>query len=109
MERAVWEQDLGCVGEIIVTIQGKCVSPADVFYRIYPRDLENFVSATPVHSWPLTLENTMAVRQAFQLLDLSRKDVEDFWGQCPPPVRLIRIRPFSTLFLLLPHCNAIIV
>lgn len=72
--RCMWGSDYP-----IVTTQGKCISLADSFYWIYPRDLANFTASTPVHSWPLIIENLMAVRQAFSILDLSRKDAENFF------------------------------
>lgn len=74
VSRCLWGSDYP-----IVAMQGKCISLADGFYWIYPRDLEKFTSPTPIHSYPMTMENTMAVRQAFALLDLSRKDAEDFF------------------------------
>lgn len=74
VKRCMWGSDYPVSQPI-----GKCVSIGDVFYWIYENDLENFSTKNTLHAWRVGVENVMAVRQAAKLMDLTSKDIEDFF------------------------------
>lgn len=69
--RCMWGSDYP-----ISMMQGKAISLADGFYWIYQRDLDQFSSKTPIHSWLIGTENLMAVRQACILAELHADEIE---------------------------------
>lgn len=74
VKRCLWGSDYPvCRGS------GKCISLGDSFYWISQKDLDNFSAKTPVTYYLRGTENLLAVRQAFQLTDLSESAVEDFF------------------------------
>ena len=74
VKRCMWGSDYP-----VAQGRGKAISLADGFYWIFQRDLDNFVSKTPLSSWLRGLENLMAVRQACILAELSRSEIEDLF------------------------------
>ncbi len=74
VKRCMWGSDY-----TVSIAAGKCVSLGDTFYWIGEKDLQNFQGKTTFHSYHVGTENLMAVRQACELLDLSRTDVEDLF------------------------------
>jgi glutamate-1-semialdehyde 2,1-aminomutase len=58
---------------------GKCIALGDAFYWIGEKDLPNFSSITTLHNWHAGTENLMAVRQATEILELPRGDIEDLF------------------------------
>lgn len=74
VKRCMWGTDYP-----IAMLAGKAISLADRFYWIGEKDLASFASETTMHSWLIATETLMAHRQACQLLDLSRADVEDLF------------------------------
>ncbi len=71
-ERCMWGSDYP-----LVQMPGKVFSLGDGFYWLYERDIKNFVSPTPIHPWPIAVENLMATRQACIMARLTAKEVED--------------------------------
>ncbi len=76
ISRCMWGTDYN-----ICRLAGKAISLADTFYWINDKDLASFAGSSPTtfHSWLIATETLMAHRQACQLLDLSRTDVEDLF------------------------------
>ncbi len=74
VEKCLWGSDWN-----VSVLAGKCISIADTFYWIGEKDLELMNGNTAFHSWLVGTENLMAVRQAAQMLELSRTDVEKFF------------------------------
>lgn len=74
IEKCMWGSDW-----TVSRLAGKCVSIADTFYWIGEKDLARMTGNTAFHSWLVGTENLMAVRQAAQMLELSRTDVEKFF------------------------------
>lgn len=74
VEKCLWGSDWN-----VSVLAGKCISIADTFYWIGEKDLELMNGNTAFHSWLVGTENLMAVRQAAQMLELSRADVEKFF------------------------------
>lgn len=76
IKRCMWGTDYN-----ICQLAGKAISIADQFYWINENDLASFAATSPTtfHSWLISTETLMAHRQACQILDLSRKDVEDLF------------------------------
>lgn len=74
VKRCLWGSDYP-----VCRARGKAISLGNSFYWIYQRDLDNFVSKTRVNDYLIATENLMAVRQAFQLLELSEDAAEDFF------------------------------
>ena len=72
VSRCMWGSDYN-----ICKLHGKAISIADSFYWIGDDDIKSFSRDTPIHSWHVATENLMAIRQAWQILDLTRKDAED--------------------------------
>ena len=71
VSRCMWGSDYN-----VSMSSGKAISLGDNFYWITGKDIESFVSKTPMRTWHTGTENMMAVRQAAQLTDLSSADVE---------------------------------
>lgn len=74
VEKCLWGSDWN-----VSVLAGKCISIADTFYWIGEKDLARMTGNTAFHSWLVGTENLMAVRQAAQMLELSRTDVEKFF------------------------------
>ena len=74
VKRCLWGSDYP-----VCRARGKAISLGNSFYWIYQRDLDHFASKTRVSDYLIATENLMAVRQAFQLTDLSDDAVEDFF------------------------------
>ena len=74
IEKCMWGSDW-----TVSRLAGKCISIADTFYWIGEKDLARMTGNTAFHSWLVGTENLMAVRQAAQMLELSRTDVEKFF------------------------------
>ena len=76
VSRCMWGSDYN-----VCTAEGKAISLGDNFYWITARDIENFISKTPIRTWHTGIENLMAVRQAGIIAELTEKDTENlFYG-----------------------------
>ncbi len=73
-KRCMWGSDY-----TVSMSAGKCVALGDAFYWIGEKDLPNFSSITTLHNWHAGTENLMAVRQATEILELPRGDIEDLF------------------------------
>ncbi len=71
VSRCTWGSDFP-----VCRPHGKVVSIGDSFYWIYQRDIDHFISNTPVRNWLYGIENLMAVRQACMMADLSESEIE---------------------------------
>ena len=74
IDKCMWGSDW-----TVSRLAGKCISIADSFYWIGEKDLARMAGETEFHSRLVGTENLMAVRQAFQMLELTRADAEKFF------------------------------
>ena len=74
IKRCMWGSDYP-----VAQARGKAISLGDGLYWIYQRDIDNFMSKTPISNWLIGLENLMAVRQACIMAELSRSEIEDLF------------------------------
>lgn len=69
--RCMWGSDYP-----VSRLVGKAISLADGFYWINEDDIAHFNKSGEVHSYSVGSENLMATRQACQMLDAGREDIE---------------------------------
>lgn len=74
LSRCMWGSDWS-----VSMFAGKCIALADTFYWIGEKELQRFSAPTEFHTWLVSTENLMAMRQLAQLLNLKESQIEDLF------------------------------